>query len=342
MSAAIISGKAVAAKVCGNLQNKVKELAACGVVPGLAVILVGSDPASQIYVNAKARKCAELGIRSFKYVLPEDTSMAALLELIEKLNAAPEVDGILVQFPPPPQISEEAVISAIDPRKDVDCFHERNVGKLLIGKEDGFKPCTPYGILLLLEYSGIDPKGKHAVIVGRSNIVGKPLAALLMQKTKGADATVTVAHSGTRDLAAVTRSADILIVAVGRPNFVTADMVKPGAVHRCRHQPRAERYGQAETGRRCGFQRGGAHGFGDHARSGRRRADDHCGTDAQHGDGRPAPRGRTCVDFEAPLVFLGPRQNAVRFHGGLLLRSARRGGMLFEGHFSSGKKRSLP
>lgn len=230
MSAAIISGKAVAAKVCGNLQNKVKELAACGVVPGLAVILVGSDPASQIYVNAKARKCAELGIRSFKYVLPEDTSMAALLELIEKLNAAPEVDGILVQFPPPPQISEEAVISAIDPRKDVDCFHERNVGKLLIGKEDGFKPCTPYGILLLLEYSGIDPKGKHAVIVGRSNIVGKPLAALLMQKTKGADATVTVAHSGTRDLAAVTRSADILIVAVGRPNFVTADMVKPGAV----------------------------------------------------------------------------------------------------------------
>ena len=195
----------------------------------LAVVLIGDDPASQVYVAAKARKCAELGIRSDRRVLPQDATMEQVLALIDELNRDPEIDGILVQFPPPPQIDEEKVIAAIDPDKDVDCFCERNVGKLLIGKQDGFRPCTPYGVMLLLEKSGIDPAGKHAVIVGRSNIVGKPMAALLMQKAKGANATVTVVHSGTPDIAAFTRQADILIAAIGRPQFIRGDMIKPGA-----------------------------------------------------------------------------------------------------------------
>ena len=198
-------------------------------MPGLAVVLSGDDPASQVYVAAKARKCAELGIRSDRRVLPQDATMEQVLALIDELNRDPEIDGILVQFPPPPQIDEEKVIAAIDPDKDVDCFCERNVGKLLIGKQDGFRPCTPYGVMLLLEKSGIDPAGKHAVIVGRSNIVGKPMAALLMQKAKGANATVTVVHSGTPDIAAFTRQADILIAAIGRPQFIRGDMIKPGA-----------------------------------------------------------------------------------------------------------------
>ena len=156
--------------------------------------------------------------------------MEELLALIDELNHNPAIDGILVQSPPPPQIDEEAVIAAIDPDKDVDCFCERNVGKLLIGKEDGFRPCTPWGVMLLLEHSGIDPAGKHAVVIGRSNIVGKPMAALLMQKAKGANATVTVVHSGTPDIAKYTRDADILIAAIGKPEFVRKDMIKPGAV----------------------------------------------------------------------------------------------------------------
>ena len=155
--------------------------------------------------------------------------MSDVLDLIDKLNRDPKIDGILVQSPPPPQIDEEKVIAAIDPDKDVDCFHERNVGKLLIGKTDGFRPCTPYGVLVLLEKSGIDPAGRHAVVIGRSNIVGKPLAAMLMQKAKGANATVTVVHSGTPDIAKYTRDADILIAAIGKPEFVTGDMIKPGA-----------------------------------------------------------------------------------------------------------------
>ena len=155
--------------------------------------------------------------------------MSDVLDLIDKLNRDPKIDGILVQSPPPPQIDEEKVIAAINPDKDVDCFHERNVGKLLIGKTDGFRPCTPYGVLVLLEKSGIDPAGRHAVVIGRSNIVGKPLAAMLMQKAKGANATVTVVHSGTPDIAKYTRDADILIAAIGKPEFVTGDMIKPGA-----------------------------------------------------------------------------------------------------------------
>ena len=210
-------------------RRRVEALRAAGRIPGLAVVLVGDDPASQVYVNAKAKKCAELGIHSDKRVLPADATMEQVLELIGELNRDPRIDGILVQSPPPPQIDEEKVIAAIDPARDVDCFSERNVGKLLIGKEDGFRPCTPWGVMLLLEKSGIDPAGKHAVVIGRSNIVGKPMAALLMQKAKGANATVTVVHSGTPDIARFTRDADILIAAIGKPEFVRGDMIKPGA-----------------------------------------------------------------------------------------------------------------
>ncbi|MBO5309335.1 MAG: bifunctional methylenetetrahydrofolate dehydrogenase/methenyltetrahydrofolate cyclohydrolase FolD [Lentisphaeria bacterium] len=229
MSAKIIDGKAISVMVNEETKARVEALKARGKQPGLAVILVGEDPASQVYVKAKAKKCEELGIFSDKRVLPADTTMEELLKLIDELNHDPKIHGILVQSPPPPQIDEEAVIAAIDPAKDVDCFHERNVGKLLIGKTDGFAPCTPYGVMVLLEKSGIDPAGKHAVIIGRSNIVGKPLAALLMQKAKGANATVTVVHSGTKNIAEYTRQADILIAAIGKPEFVTGDMIKPGA-----------------------------------------------------------------------------------------------------------------
>ena len=229
MAAKIIDGKEIAAVVNEETRHRVEALKAAGRTPGLAVVLVGDDPASQVYVNAKAKKCAELGIFSDKRVLPADTTMTELLALIDDLNRDPAIDGILVQSPPPQQIDEEAVIAAIDPAKDVDCFSERNVGKLLIGKEDGFRPCTPWGVMLLLEHSGIDPAGKHAVVIGRSNIVGKPMAALLMQKAKGANATVTVVHSGTPDIAKYTRDADILVAAIGKPEFVRGDMIKPGA-----------------------------------------------------------------------------------------------------------------
>ena len=229
MAAKIIDGKAIAAEVNEETRRRVEALRAAGRIPGLAVVLVGDDPASQVYVNAKAKKCAELGIHSDKRVLPADATMEQVLELIGELNRDPRIDGILVQSPPPPQIDEEKVIAAIDPARDVDCFSERNVGKLLIGKEDGFRPCTPWGVMLLLEKSGIDPAGKHAVVIGRSNIVGKPMAALLMQKAKGANATVTVVHSGTPDIARFTRDADILIAAIGKPEFVRGDMIKPGA-----------------------------------------------------------------------------------------------------------------
>ena len=229
MAARIIDGKAIAGMVNEETRCRVRKLAEKGRTPGLAVVLIGDDPASQVYVNSKVRKCAELGIYSDRRVLPVDASMDDVLRLIEELNADPKVDGILVQSPPPQQIDEEAVIAAIDPEKDVDCFHERNVGRLLIGKKDGFQPCTPRGILVLLERSGIETSGRHAVVIGRSNIVGKPLAAMLMQKAKGANATVTVVHSATPDIAKYTREADILIAAIGKPEFVRGDMIKPGA-----------------------------------------------------------------------------------------------------------------
>ena len=229
MSAQIIDGKAVAAKVTAGVKERVDALKAKGVSVGLAVILAGEDPASQVYVRNKIKKCAELGIDSRRIDLPADVTMETMLATIEELNADPAIHGILVQFPPPNQLDQEKIIDAISPDKDVDCFCDRNVGRILEGRIDGFLPCTPAGVMELLKAAGIDPAGKHAVVVGRSNIVGKPLAALLMQKNKGANATVTVVHSGTPDLARFTRDADILIAAIGKPCFITGDMIKPGA-----------------------------------------------------------------------------------------------------------------
>ena len=231
METKILSGKECAASVNAETQAMAEDfIAKYGIAPALAVILIGDDPASCVYVNSKAQKCVKLGLRSEKFLLDKDATMEEVLTLIDKLNNDPTIHGILVQSPPPPQIDEEKVIAAIDPAKDVDCFHALNVGKMLIGKTDGFFPCTPYGVLKILEYYDIDPAGKHVVVIGRSNIVGKPLMALMVQKAKGANATVTCVHSGTRDLASYTRQADILIAAIGKSEFVKADMVKDGAV----------------------------------------------------------------------------------------------------------------
>ena len=230
MKAKLIDGKAIAQEINRETAEIVAKFAAKGEKIGLAVVLVGSDPASCVYVRNKVKACAEVGIESRQITLPETSSTADVLKVITELNADPAVDGILVQSPPPPQVDEAAVILAIDPDKDVDCFSERNVGRLLIGERKGFNPCTPWGVMELLRRSGVDPKGKHAVVIGRSNIVGKPMAALLMQKAAGANATVTVVHSGTPDVAKYTRDADILIAAIGKPKFVRGDMIKPGAV----------------------------------------------------------------------------------------------------------------
>ena len=231
MPARIIDGKIIAEQVHPETARAAAGLlAATGVRPGIAVVLVGDDPASQVYVGSKERKAGELGFLSRKIVLPKATSQAELLAVIAGLNADPAIHGILVQSPVPKQIDERAVILAIDPAKDVDCFHPYNVGKLLIGDTDGFQPCTPWGVMELMRRSGIDPAGRHAVVIGRSNIVGKPMLALLMQKAAGADATVTVCHSRTPDIAAFTRQADIVVAAIGKPRFVTAAMVKEGAV----------------------------------------------------------------------------------------------------------------
>ena len=230
MAARILDGKAVAETI--NRETAVGAATLMrerGVRPGLAVVLVGDNPASRVYVNTKEKKASELGFLSVKAELPKECSQERLLAEIAKLNADPAIHGILVQSPPPPQINERAVVLAIDPRKDVDCFHPFNVGKMLIGDRDGFFPCTPWGVVVLLQRSGIEVAGKHVVVIGRSNIVGKPLLALLVQKAAGADATVTVCHSRTPDLAEHCRRADILIAAMGRPEFVKADMVKPGA-----------------------------------------------------------------------------------------------------------------
>jgi len=231
MAAKIIDGKVIAAQVAAEVAAEVAALAHNhNLQPGLAVVLVGTDPASQSYVNSKTKRCQELGIYSEKYALPATTAMPELLKLLDQLNRDPRINGILVQSPPPPHLDERAIIAAIRPEKDVDCFHPANVGKLLIGDTDGFYPCTPYGVMKMLESCNLNPAGKHAVIIGRSNIVGKPMAALLVQKAKGADATVTIVHSRTPDIAAYTRQADLLISAIGKPGFVTADMVKDGAV----------------------------------------------------------------------------------------------------------------
>jgi len=225
-----IDGAAVAAKVMEETKARIAALAKRGVRPGLAVVLVGDDPASRAYVRSKDRKAAELGLHSVKHELPAGTSQATLLALVAELNADPAVHGILVQSPPPPQINEAEVVLAIDPRKDVDGFHPVNVAKLAMEDPTGFVPCTPLGCIRLLQEAGIETAGKSAVVVGRSMIVGKPMALLLMKRGPGGDATVTVAHSRTRNLAEVTRGADIVIAAIGRPHFLGAEHIREGAV----------------------------------------------------------------------------------------------------------------
>ena len=225
MSAKIIDGKQVAARCREELKQQVAALRARGIIPGLAVILVGEEPASQVYVRNKHRACEELGIHSEQYTLPADTDRQTLLDLITELNGREEIDGILVQLPLPGHLDEKEILSAIDPAKDVDSFHPQNVGRLVIG-DYFFAPCTPSGILTLIDSAGVDLTGKECVVIGRSNIVGKPMALMLLHR----NATVTVCHSKTRELPSVTRRADVLISAVGKAGFVTADMVKPGAV----------------------------------------------------------------------------------------------------------------
>ncbi len=224
----ILDGKSVAAAVLDECRAETAELLARGIKPGLAVVLVGSDPASQVYVGSKARTCADLGFHSVKIELPAETTQDELLQVVRDLNADPAVHGILVQSPPPKHIDEEDVIRAIDPRKDVDGFHPENVAKLVLEDPSGFVPCTPAGCMKLLAISGIDTNGAEAVVIGRSMIVGKPMALLLI--AKNSNATVTIAHSRSQDLPAICRRADILIAAVGRPEMVKADWVKPGAV----------------------------------------------------------------------------------------------------------------
>ncbi|MGN1308293.1 MAG: bifunctional methylenetetrahydrofolate dehydrogenase/methenyltetrahydrofolate cyclohydrolase FolD [Akkermansia sp.] len=228
MNPILINGKEVAQQVRADLISQIQELRDRGVTPGLAVILVGKDPASQVYVGSKVKACAELGLRSFHYELPEETTQDELIALIHRLNADPEVHGILVQSPPPRHIDESAVILNIDPRKDVDGFHPVNVAKLVLEDETGFVPCTPLGCMELLKSAGVATAGKHAVVIGRSMIVGKPMAHLLLGKKS--NATVTIAHSRTTDLPGLCRTADILVAAVGRPAMVTRDFIKPGAV----------------------------------------------------------------------------------------------------------------
>ncbi|NGX37576.1 MAG: Bifunctional protein FolD protein [Chlamydiae bacterium] len=224
----IIDGKALAKTIEDKLKQAIGHLK--GRKPALAFIRVGEDPSSKTYIQMKKKKCGEIGILSVDRELPEETTEDQLLDEIDTLNADPNIDGILVQLPLPKHIHTHNVLEAIDPKKDIDGFHPLNMGKLLLGEKSGFFPCTPYGILILLDHAKIDTNGKHVVIVGRSNIVGKPLAALLMQKEKGANATVTVANSATKNLTEICQSADILIAAMGNPHFIKADMVKDGAV----------------------------------------------------------------------------------------------------------------
>ena len=230
MPAELIDGRAIAKKVRADVAERARKLIARGVRPGLAVVLVGDDPASAVYTSAKAKAAEEAGMYSLSVRLSADTSQADLLSRVDALNADPRIHGILVQMPLPKQIDPDTVIRRIDPSKDVDGFHPVNVGKMLIGERDGFIPCTPAGIQVLLKESGVKTPGKNCVVIGRSNIVGKPMAALMMQDNENANCTVTVCHRHTADLKAHTRAADILIVAAGRPRMVTADMVKPGAV----------------------------------------------------------------------------------------------------------------
>jgi methylenetetrahydrofolate dehydrogenase (NADP+)/methenyltetrahydrofolate cyclohydrolase len=229
MSAQIIDGKAIAQKVRSGLGEEVASLQAkTGVQPHLAAVLVGEDPASAVYVRNKQRACEQTGIDSTLHTLPAETTQQELLDLVHQLNNDPLIHGILVQLPLPDQIDELAILDAVTPLKDVDAFHPENVGLIVQGRPR-FLPCTPHGVQQMLIESGAEVAGKHAVVLGRSEIVGKPMALLLMQKGEAANATVTICHSRTQNLTEITRSADILIAAIGKPEFVTADMVKPGA-----------------------------------------------------------------------------------------------------------------
>lgn len=225
MGAKILDGKLVSARVREELKETVDGLRERGILPGLAVVIVGNDPASRIYVNSKKKVCAEIGIESFEYALEEDTAEETLIALVKKLNEDSRVSGILVQLPLPKHIDEEKVLLTISPQKDVDAFHPVNVGKIMIGNPD-FLPCTPAGVMELIKESGIEVAGKECVMVGRSNIVGKPQAMLLLAQ----NGTVTICHSKTKDLGEVCRRADILVVAVGKAEMIKGDMVKPGAV----------------------------------------------------------------------------------------------------------------
>jgi methylenetetrahydrofolate dehydrogenase (NADP+)/methenyltetrahydrofolate cyclohydrolase len=226
----IIDGRVIAEKVYVDLRNEIAELKASGITPGLAVVLVGDDPASRAYVRSKDKMCRELGLHSLKLELPTSTTQNELLTRVEELNCDSKIHGILVQSPPPAHIDEAAIVRALDPRKDVDGFHPENVAKLVLDDSTGFVPCTPLGVQRLLIESKVGISGAHVVVLGRSMIVGKPLALLLMQKKTNANATVTVVHSRSRDLAEITRSADIVVAAIGRAGFLKADHVRDGAV----------------------------------------------------------------------------------------------------------------
>lgn len=229
MTAKLILGKEVSEEIYGELRQRIDALKAKGVTPGLAVVLVGEDPASQVYVRKKGEMCESLGMKSVTIRMPAETTQAELMAKVEDLNNDPTIHGFLVQLPLPSHLDEEQVINAISPSKDVDCFHPTNVGRVLIGNPD-FLPATPAGVQQMIVRSGVETSGKHVVVIGRSNIVGKPMAAMMLQRGLGADSTVTVVHSRTKDLPSITRQADILIVAIGKPRFVTADMVRDGAV----------------------------------------------------------------------------------------------------------------
>ena len=230
MTAQIIDGAAIAAEIRNEVAERVAEMLGYGLTPGLAVILVGDNPASISYVGAKAKACDEAGIFSETFHLPAETSQAEVLDLVARLNADARFHAILPQLPMPQQIDERTIIDAVDPRKDVDGLHPHNLGRLLRGELTGAIPCTPHGVLQLLRRTGNDPAGKHVVVVGRSTLVGRPLAVLLSNKEQGANATVTICHTGTPDIGRFTREADIVVMAAGRPNTLTAGMVRPGAV----------------------------------------------------------------------------------------------------------------
>ena len=229
MTFKLISGAEVSSQIYEELTSRIDALKKKNIIPGLAVILVGEDPASQIYVKMKGKKCEELGMHSVTVILEKDTSEKDLIAKVRELNSDRKIHGILVQLPLPKGMDESKVINTIDPGKDVDCFHPENVGRVLIG-EPVFMPATPAGVQQMLIRSGIETSGKNVVVIGRSNIVGKPMAAMLMQKGLGGDATVTVAHSRTKDIGNVVKSADIVIAAIGKPRFITKDMIKDGAV----------------------------------------------------------------------------------------------------------------